>query len=418
MVPRLQVLSTLALLSASLSMTAFADVVTFTNGAAISGTFLGGDARTVRIEVNGQVQTYRISEVAHIQFGDVAIAGAGTGAVAAAQQTAGAFGVQAPTIAAPAVQAPALAAPAVQAPAIAAPQVQAPALAAPQVQAPPLQAPAVQAPAMQAPAVAAPQVQAPAVQAPAPKKGGGGFLGLGRKKKEEEAPPPQQAAALAPAAAPVAAAPVAPAPVAVAPPPAPAPVAVVPAPAPQPVAVAAQPATVGAPAAAPAVAAQPAAAPPAVAPAPPQPVAISAPPAPAMQQVPLGGKDGRTIPEGALLQVRMIDTIDTAVHKPGEVFRASLENELAAAGDILIAKGTDVNVRLVQVPNSGSARPRYRLEAVSIRLGSRNLPIAAEALPFVDLNSLGTPWKDGLAKIALENDKAVTFRFTREFRVP
>lgn len=391
--PRFYSIPAFAILTAVFSAASLADVVTFTNGAVVRGTFLGGDSRTVRIEVNNKVEIYRISEVAHIQFGDVP-GGGGAGAAAAAQQTASALGVQPPAVAAPQVQAPAIQAPQVQAPAVAVPQVQAPQVQAPQVQAPAVAAPKVEAPkpkrgflglgkkkpaAPEAPQVQAPQVQAPAVQAPAV------------QVPSVQAPAVQVPAVQAPAV---------PAPVAAAPPPG----------ASAPPAQAAPPTAQGT-APAPVQAAAP--------PAPPPQAVVSAPPQPAAQQVPLGGKDGRTIPAGAFLQVRMIDSIDTTVHKPGEIFRASLENALAAAGDVLAPSGSDVNIRLVQMPPaSGQAGTRYRLEAVSIRLGSRNLPMSAEALPFVDPVTLGTPWENGLAKISLDNDATVTFRVLREFRIP
>jgi len=386
---------------------AMADVVTFTNGAVIRGTFLGGDARTVRVEVSNKVETYRISEIAHIQFGDVPNA-AGGGSL---QQTASALGVQTPAVTMPGVQAPALQAPAVPVPAVQAPTLQAPAIQAPQVQAPALQAPAlavpaVQAPAVQVPAVQAQPVKAPEIKTPEPKRGW-----FGRKKKDDKNDEKAPVAAAPAAAAPVPAAqpPAAPAPAvtpaAQVPPPA-AQAAVAP-PAPGPAPVQTAPVTVAS--------AAPAQVPP---PAPPAPVSVSSPSAaPAPRQVPLGGKDGRTIPTGAILIVRLIDNIDTSVHQVGETFRAALVEELSAAGDVLVPAETDVNVRLTQVAGSG-ARPRYRLEAVSIRQNGRNLPISAEALPFVDLTTTSGSWGDGLAKIQLPNDASITFRVSREFRIP
>ncbi|MCW5964114.1 MAG: hypothetical protein KIT83_08750 [Bryobacterales bacterium] len=382
-----------------LAALAAADVITFTNGAAVRGTFLGGDARTIRIEVNNQVQTYRISEVASILFGDGSPQAAGAaGAAGAAMQAAQvqAPAVQAPQVQVPQVQAPAVQAPALQAPQVQAPQVQAPAVQAPQVQAPPapkrglfgrkpkappeVQAPQVQAPQVQAPQVQAPQVQMPQVQAP-------------------QVPAPAVAAP--------------PQPVAVAPQPISAPPQPVSAPQ-QPVA-APQAAATAPPGTAPVpVMAQQAAAAPAAAPATPAPATVPAP----AQTVPIGGADGRTIPVGALLQLRMIDTIDSSVHQPGETFRANLEAELAAAGDSLLPRGSDVTVRLVQIPASAAgARPMFRLEAVAVRVEGRNLPVAAEGLPSPDPTS-APPTGAGLAKLVIASDGLATFRVTRAFRVP
>lgn len=44
-----------------------------------------------------------------------------------------------------------------------------------------------------------------------------------------------------------------------------------------------------------------------------------------------------TVPQGSSLTVRMIDSVDSSVNKPGDVFHASLEDALAV-GDVVVAK--------------------------------------------------------------------------------
>jgi hypothetical protein len=53
---------------------AFADTVRLKNGSSVSGTFVGGDSRQVKILVNGDVQTFLISDTDGIDFGDSAAA--------------------------------------------------------------------------------------------------------------------------------------------------------------------------------------------------------------------------------------------------------------------------------------------------------------------------------------------------------
>lgn len=54
-----------------LGAAAFADVITLRNGQTINGTFLGGTARTIRVDAGGgQIQTYDIGQVQSITFGD------------------------------------------------------------------------------------------------------------------------------------------------------------------------------------------------------------------------------------------------------------------------------------------------------------------------------------------------------------
>ncbi len=61
----MRILTTLLLLGAGLS---FADTVTLRDGRSIQGSFLGGDARTVRIAVGDRVETYAIGDIANLSF--------------------------------------------------------------------------------------------------------------------------------------------------------------------------------------------------------------------------------------------------------------------------------------------------------------------------------------------------------------
>jgi len=46
----------------------FADTITMKDGRVIQGTYLGGTARQVRVEISGQIQTLDVSDVARIDF--------------------------------------------------------------------------------------------------------------------------------------------------------------------------------------------------------------------------------------------------------------------------------------------------------------------------------------------------------------
>jgi hypothetical protein len=49
---------------------AYADVITLKNGRVINGTYLGGDARQVKVAEGDQVETFQVSEIARIEFGN------------------------------------------------------------------------------------------------------------------------------------------------------------------------------------------------------------------------------------------------------------------------------------------------------------------------------------------------------------
>ena len=53
-----------------LASLALADTVTFRDGHSVSGSFVGGDARSVRIAVGDRVETYSLGDITRISFGD------------------------------------------------------------------------------------------------------------------------------------------------------------------------------------------------------------------------------------------------------------------------------------------------------------------------------------------------------------
>src|SRR4051812_11777363 len=53
----------------SLVTAAFADTVRLKNGRVIEGTYLGGSARQVRVEVGDQIRTVDVSDIERIEFG-------------------------------------------------------------------------------------------------------------------------------------------------------------------------------------------------------------------------------------------------------------------------------------------------------------------------------------------------------------
>ncbi|MES1261227.1 MAG: hypothetical protein ABUS49_05760 [Acidobacteriota bacterium] len=65
----MRLLTVVALISTFAGI-ASADRLTLRNGSVVQGTYLGGTARQVRIDVNGGVQTYEINQVRSISFAD------------------------------------------------------------------------------------------------------------------------------------------------------------------------------------------------------------------------------------------------------------------------------------------------------------------------------------------------------------
>ncbi|HWB99515.1 MAG TPA: hypothetical protein VG672_22550, partial [Bryobacteraceae bacterium] len=59
---------TAALLTLATIGAGFADTITLKGGRVVNGTYLGGNARQIRMEVGDQIQTFDVSEVSTLQF--------------------------------------------------------------------------------------------------------------------------------------------------------------------------------------------------------------------------------------------------------------------------------------------------------------------------------------------------------------
>ncbi len=82
---------------------------------------------------------------------------------------------------------------------------------------------------------------------------------------------------------------------------------------------------------------------------------------------------GVTIPAGVLLTVRMIDPVDSAVNAMGQTFRASLDEPLVVDGQIVVPRGADLTVVLVEVEQAGriQGRSELTLDLVDITVGGK-----------------------------------------------
>ena len=90
--------------------------------------------------------------------------------------------------------------------------------------------------------------------------------------------------------------------------------------------------------------------------------------------------DPCTVPHGTVLVVRMIDSVDSDVNKPGETFRATLEEPIAVGENILAPKDTPVAVQLVHVKQSGQLRgeEEIALQLRSITVNSKTYSLTSE----------------------------------------
>lgn len=68
-----------------------------------------------------------------------------------------------------------------------------------------------------------------------------------------------------------------------------------------------------------------------------------------------------TVPAGSVITVRMIDGVDSSVNRAGEVFKASLDAPIVVDDRVIVPKGADAYVKLVNASSAGKFKGRSEL---------------------------------------------------------
>jgi len=87
-----------------------------------------------------------------------------------------------------------------------------------------------------------------------------------------------------------------------------------------------------------------------------------------------------TVPAGALIRVRINQTLDSARTKPGDRFDGIVVNDVAAGGAIAIPRGATIHGTVVDAKKSGaiSGRGELSLQLNSVSLGGQDYAIASD----------------------------------------
>lgn len=89
------------------------------------------------------------------------------------------------------------------------------------------------------------------------------------------------------------------------------------------------------------------------------------------------------IPSGAVLTIRMIDSVDSERDRVGQTFNASLDEPVVdPSGRILVPRGADVVVKLVDDQQSGKIEGRtvLTLDIMSLRVDGRQVDVDTTAI--------------------------------------
>ena len=103
----------------------------------------------------------------------------------------------------------------------------------------------------------------------------------------------------------------------------------------------------------------------------------SPPPAPAAPAPAQSASSGVELPAGQQITVRMIDAIDSRTAHVGQTFNASLDEPVIIDGNVVIARGADAVVKLVDDKESGklTGKTVLTLDLVSVRVEGRMVDI-------------------------------------------
>jgi hypothetical protein len=121
----------------------------------------------------------------------------------------------------------------------------------------------------------------------------------------------------------------------------------------------------------------------AAAPAPAETAHVSEPVAPAASKIvaeppPPPQPKTYTIPAGTVFTVRMVDSIDSSRHRPGEEFAATIDAPVAVGERVIIPRGSDARVRLIQSQSAGRIRGQSELEVELVGVAVDNMTYAVE----------------------------------------
>jgi BON domain len=103
------------------------------------------------------------------------------------------------------------------------------------------------------------------------------------------------------------------------------------------------------------------------------------PPAPAPPPPPPPQPKQVQVSAGTTLTIRMIDGIDSSVNQAGEIFHASLENPIVVDNQVIVSKGADVYVRLVNASSAGrmTGKSELGLELVKLDYQGQSYPLVS-----------------------------------------
>src|SRR5208337_2758462 len=84
-----------------------------------------------------------------------------------------------------------------------------------------------------------------------------------------------------------------------------------------------------------------------------------------------------TIPDGTVLSIRMLDTLNSETANPGDAFRATLNSSIEVDGKVVIPADADINGRVIDAHAAGKFKGAglLTIELVKVSFNGRSYPI-------------------------------------------
>jgi hypothetical protein len=104
----------------------------------------------------------------------------------------------------------------------------------------------------------------------------------------------------------------------------------------------------------------------------------------ALQAAGNANNQGITIPQGTVINVRMIDSISSDVNYTGQIFRGSLDSPVVVHGRTVFPRGAEADVELVRAESAGKVKGRSELalRLNHIRSGGRTYMVRSNIPDF------------------------------------
>jgi len=80
-----------------------------------------------------------------------------------------------------------------------------------------------------------------------------------------------------------------------------------------------------------------------------------------------------TIADGTVIQIRMIDSIDSATNQPGDRFRATLDTPITIDDKVIVPQGADIEGRVAELKSAGhfEGKPQIALQLTALNVNGR-----------------------------------------------